>query len=338
MKIQLPLSFENKYFEEFWSFERFLIINTVPKYQKLQYLNYNTITNNNDSEIIYGYNGKIYDQHSIYNELLSIKGFLFSEISEKEIINFIKKSIQNNNYILINLFNISKEDVHEILIFGYDDNEQIFFYPIVSKGIVKIEKVKFKNLLESYKIILKKYNDFIEKYAYKFPFCYPISKIKIKKNKKIKNLDWLSFYLFLIDTLTNCFTYGEFYYDNIKTKKYYNGLLGMYNLFFDEFKKYLNGITNYDFPLNLKRFIKYRKFVYDLFIEYFNILKINYDLYQFKNNFKILDNVLLLLIKYKSYKKEFIFKICDKLIFVYNNDLKVIENLLNISKKVIYKI
>ena len=126
MNIQLPIYINDHYFNECWSFEYFCIIDCNVENRKWKYQKYNFVTNNEDNEIIYGVNGKIYDGHNYFDSILNSEIYDYNDIKPSEIINFIKDKLFDSKYVIIMLFNHNNQSYHEYLLYGYNDEKKVF--------------------------------------------------------------------------------------------------------------------------------------------------------------------------------------------------------------------
>lgn len=329
--MKLPIKINTIYYNECWSIEKFCIIDTNNEYKEWKFSNYNWITNNNENEIVYGKNGHPYDQHKVFNEILEIHNFLYSEIKEKHLIQFLQTNLKQKRYILLNIYYEDIEYLHEILIYGFDKKKLIFYYFEPYNKNSQLSVITYNDLIKLYRNTISNFKNWFEKFAYRFKYCFPLSTMKLKKNLNYNKINILELHLFLKNILEyKNYTSNGYIFDE-KKRTYYDGLLGIINILFDEFKKYIKDKKEgYNFPLNFKRYIVYRLFFYDLlknFFKKYNITNLTNENYLIEQ--KQLNNILLVLLKNKIYSEKIIYEICDKLIAINENDYQYILKLNN---------
>lgn len=332
MRKKLAIADKNYYFEECWSFTRFLIINSDERYEKWMYTNYNFITNNKDNEIIYGENGLIYDQHTIYNELLITKRFYYTEIKSSDIINYIKNQIINESYVLITLYKIENDGVHEILIYGFDDERKCFYFPTWKNNKIKTLSVSYENVFNSYVYMERNLQNYINNERFRLFYEFPITVLTLKKNVEVYQNDINNFYLFITKTLDGNFITINKKYCGLDMYTGYNGLLGQYFNLFDIIDKKIYNNVNFDFSLNVLRFIKYRRFFIDLVKDFISETRVNINnISLFDSDFDVLENIYLILLKHKNtFDDKTILSIKEKLLAIHENDFYFVKNAFDI--------
>ncbi len=239
-----------------------------------------------------GVKGKIYNQLSVYNDILNIKGFLHKEIKSNKIINFIKQSIQENNYIILEcnysilgVENTTEElYIHELIIFGYDDIKKVFLCPILGKKGWDIEEIPYIDIEKAYSYLDKiDINKIGQTLLYKREYHYPINLIKVKNGYSYDDNIFLLYY----DILELCNeTKYKYTNNNLKNDvEFYDGYLACIQDLINAGEKIL--LNNYSdkeyfYSTNIRKIIDYREILYE---------RINY---LFKINNITLNNIVLL--------------------------------------------
>lgn len=121
-----------------------------------------------------------------YDDILKFAPGNINKITPQKLINYIKRKIDSNIYILIDsdysiIFNHEESgtQLHEILVFGYDDEEKVFLCPTLDRNIVKIP---FTCMASSYSLIRDIYlNDPNHRYNRISSYFFPITEIKKRK-------------------------------------------------------------------------------------------------------------------------------------------------------------
>ena len=121
-----------------------------------------------------------------YDDILKIVPTNINKIAPQKLVSYIKRKIDSNTYIIIDsdysiIFNHKESggQLHEILIFGYDDKEEVFLCPTLDRNIVKIP---FAWMESSYYEIRNIYlNDPKHRYNRRFEYFFPITEIKKRK-------------------------------------------------------------------------------------------------------------------------------------------------------------
>lgn len=329
MKKKLPIYLNEEYFNECWSIEYFCIIDTNIKLRDWKFYNYNFITTNEGNDIVFGLNGKIYDQHSIYREVLDTTELQYYQLKENKLINFIKQKIIKNTYVFILLMNQNCTEFHEFLFYSFDDDKKIVSYPTFQNNKIITKEISYDYLVELYSNTLNYINQIYNLYLYKLNFFAPITTLKIKHNVRIPKININSFYQFLKRTYQNCWISAKVYFEDNLKYEYFNGLLGVINIILLEMDEYrYKNKRNYNFSKNLKSYILYRKFFFDCVKRFKIKLNLTIPNYQYLDfGFKTLENVLLILLKNKEYSNDLITNMREKIISVFKNDFLYIENL-----------
>lgn len=331
MKKKLTICTENNYFNECWSIEFFSIIDSCAKLKKWKFFHYNFITTNSQNDLIFGFNGTIYNQHAIFNEILNINEYSYCQIKKEKIIDFVKKSIFMKKYVIL-LLNVKNEsEFHEFLFFSFNDNKKIFKYIFICNGKQIVREMPYSILQENYINTILNINNLYYNHHYKLYFFSPITTLKIKKNVDFQNISINSLYLFLKETYNNCWISAKLYFNDVFKYQYFNGLLGIVNAILVEFNKYKRDNNHsYNFAKNIKTYYLYRRFFYSSLSSYKKELKISFKNFEkLEDSFKTIENVLLITLKNSRYSDDQIQNMCNNLIDVFKKDFKYIEETLS---------
>lgn len=136
-----------------------------------------------------------------YEPVLKFEPVNIQSIKPNQIVEYVKKLLRQRYYIITDC-NISKISfssdndfsVHELLIYGYDDEEKVLFAPLLnnSTGKHEIAIIPYQKFESSYNDIRNYYSknpDF--RFWRTYMFFYPLTKVKYKK--AIFNNDYLIF-------------------------------------------------------------------------------------------------------------------------------------------------
>lgn len=339
MKKELKINTENLYYNECWSFEYFSIIDNYSEHLFYKYIKYNSITNNENYDLIYGENGTPYNFKLIFADILYIKNYDYNSISYENIVKFIKKSLKEDKYVIILLLNITDFYFHEYLFVGFDDEKQVFTYPALIDSKVEMRIIKYVDVYNMYKHTSINLEYIYKNYFYKFDYFDPIMCIKLKKLKNKYNPSINDFYLFLKKTINYCWLSGKTFFYNEYKYYYYNGILGVINVILLNLDKYKNNnMRYYNFGKNMKTYILYRKFFYDTisFYKKSNKLIISEELF-YKKGTRDLENCLFIFLKHEEYDDNIIKTLRKKIINVFEHDFKYINYVYNEVKRMLIK-
>lgn len=121
-----------------------------------------------------------------YDDILKIAPANINKITPQKLVSYIKRMIDSNTYIIIDsdlsiIFNDEKSNgrLHEILVFGYDDEAEAFLCPTIERNFVKIP---FACMELSYAEIRDIYlSDPKHRYSRRNEYFFPITKITRRK-------------------------------------------------------------------------------------------------------------------------------------------------------------
>lgn len=153
-----PVIIDNELNSECWTFYKMAVLETVvgADYWLASHMHYYV---NEDFVGRFGENGRQYEMKD-YESILKMKRIPLKQASPETIINVIKKIIQDGKYVVLFLnFSIMKNKVgtqiHEILIYGYEDN--YFISPVLENGSFIEKRIPFETIVNAYKYCYDRY-------------------------------------------------------------------------------------------------------------------------------------------------------------------------------------
>ena len=166
-KKKMKINISNMYFNECWSIIFFCIVDANKKLVNWKYENYNFITTNEGNEIIYGIHGDIYNKYNIFKDILIIKNTYYSDV-KMDIIEYIKKILNGNEYVIIMLLDGNSTIYHEFLFYGYNINS--FLYVAIINGHVNQYTIDYESFLQLYTHTINNLDLIFDQFMYKFNF------------------------------------------------------------------------------------------------------------------------------------------------------------------------
>ena len=194
MICKLPININSNHTSECWTFYKCCILDTYLEGKKWEAINMEIYLDGNDNAF-WGDGNSFYPLEH-YDTILKIVPASLRRISEKRIISFLEKSIKSGLYVIMDC-NISKISfssndlfrIHEILIYGYDDEARVFFSPLLDNntGNYTIVEIPYEKIISAYSDVRKRYiQDPEYRYSRRYYYFYPLTKIKpqmVKLNK-----------------------------------------------------------------------------------------------------------------------------------------------------------
>ena len=188
MTFELPINISSNHVSECWTFCKSCILDTYLGGQQWQALNMSVYLDMSGNAF-WGKNGTFY-KLEYFDEILAISSGNLRRISVNKVVDFIKDNLNKDTYIIIdcNMSKISLDSeaglqIHEILIYGYDEDEKVFFSPLLDNrtGKYVVVKIPYEKLKVSFSDARKRYlNDPKYRYLRRYHYFYPITKIRPK--------------------------------------------------------------------------------------------------------------------------------------------------------------
>ncbi|MCI9414474.1 MAG: hypothetical protein HFJ79_04740 [Clostridiales bacterium] len=267
MKQILPICIENSLPTECWSYYRFAIIEAYPHLIPWMVQHYQHIFSGYGWEVFHGQNGAKYDQLTYYSDALITHGMYHEEVSSSDLIPFIREKINQGLYPLIEcdyslLLGKEPGHTHEVLVYGYDDENQFIFFPFLKNVKWKSKTVGYADFQRAFASFDHLSSNTIDLSLFRREYLYPVTLLSPRKEF---HTEYSPFILFndLRDIGFQAYQIYETYNtaDDSICPAYY-GYLGVYNalliaagriLVDEEFRR------KYRYAENLNRLHVYRQ-------------------------------------------------------------------------------
>ena len=185
---ELPIVIDSTIKSECWTYFKTSIIETTNEGRKWLATNMNVFIDDMGT-VLFGEGGRFYSMY-YYEQILQFEEDSIRGIEPQQIVQHIKHLLQNKYYVIMdcNIARLSRGSdeefqIHEILLYGYDDEKQVFRSPLLNKATGKPETVDI-----SYEVLIEAYRDVRDFYFLNPNVCffrsyywfYPITKVKLK--------------------------------------------------------------------------------------------------------------------------------------------------------------
>ncbi len=125
-----------------------------------------------------------------YNDILQFEEINILIFSKERIVEVIKNEIDNGNYVIFdcNYNGLYKEaeanthDIHETLIYGYEDEKHIAYTARIINGKFVEAEFMYDNIEKGYSTTLKWFSENPKEMYYRRSWFYPVTRIKLKDN------------------------------------------------------------------------------------------------------------------------------------------------------------
>ncbi len=162
MITKLPIVLKPHITSECWTCYKFAVMQTS-KFYTDWLMSHMELVTFSTGHSTFGYNERVYNL-SYFNEILNIEDGNLLEIYPEIIIDFIKKQIMDKKYVIIDLeintlFKVKNNDanIHETLIYGYNDEEKVFYSLSITHLGTFESKLSFESVKESYSYVYDYY-------------------------------------------------------------------------------------------------------------------------------------------------------------------------------------
>ena len=313
MKKILPLNYNPFIKSECWTFFRVSIIQAYPNVLNWFTEHFDNLTMNNEYECDFGEFGKRYNVMKYYDSILQTNEHTISDLDEDKLIKFIINNIDNNKYIIIEIDsqkvykNFEDSYIAEFLIYGYDDEKNVFYTPSIYTGSWREEEINIDDFKEGYRVVKNSdKNELFNRVRGRENKFYLLT--LSLKNDYSKNLSLSNFYEELKYLSWDSSRHFECIDDDSldRLAQYYNGIVGVYNCFILMFSDIVNNKYNmqdathtHELPNLINRLIEYNvMFLWkvNLYNDTFNLNidnKINNDIKKIIKNIKISLNIAI---------------------------------------------
>jgi hypothetical protein len=206
IKVKLPIDINDvDCVTECWTFNRMIILKTSPYYEDWIASHYHLFVVNGRFHF-----EQLIDTPEFYDTILCRKQIHYFEMTREDIVNTFKKQIKDGYYINVMTKPIAdKEWYHEIVLYGYDDNESAFY-------AIGLEGSGFKKMQFSYQFVADMLNEMNNYFKYKeFKwgmrmsefFQFPISAFRLRENYSTEGCVFGAFHKLRVELDGKC--YGE---------------------------------------------------------------------------------------------------------------------------------
>ena len=166
---KLPIVLKPDIISECWTYYKFAIMQTSEFYPEWLLSHIQLVTYSN-GRCVFGSDDQFYPL-SYFNDILDIEDGNLNSVTPSEITTYLKKMIFNGKYIVLDLnffkiYNIQQEGfhLHETLIYGYDDEEEIFFTTLICKEGMVEAKISFKTIEKAYNDVYQYYENDVSRF------------------------------------------------------------------------------------------------------------------------------------------------------------------------------
>lgn len=212
---KLPIKLDSYVMTECWTFYKLAIIQTHPNY--LEWIaGHMGLVMSDDYNTMYGNaSGRLGMEY--YNDILQFEEINILNFSKKRIVDVIKNEIDNGNYVIFDCnynglygnVEANTHDIHETLIYGYEDEKHIAYTARVVNGKFVEAEFPYDDIEKGYSMTLKWFLEKPKEIYYRRSWFYPVTRIKLKDN------------LYCIDPLFNLIQKLDNEYAGCKCEKTY---------------------------------------------------------------------------------------------------------------------
>lgn len=192
---KLPIVLKPDITSECWTYYKFAIMQTSEFYSEWLLSHIQLVTYSN-GRCIFGNDDQFYPL-SYFNEILDIEDGHLNNIPPEKIVTYLKKMIFSRKYVILDLnffkvYNIDKEGfhLHETLIYGYDDEEEIFFTTLTCKEGMVEAKISFKTIEKAYQDVYEFYQKDLSRFFNRKLYFFGITLISLKSLYSNANKDY----------------------------------------------------------------------------------------------------------------------------------------------------
>ena len=192
MTVKLPIASKPHITSECWTCYKFAIMQTSPFYTDWLMSHMELVTYSN-GRCIFGYNEYIYPL-SYYNEILDISDGNLLNVPPERIVAYLKEQIDRKKYVIIDLnFNrvysdkVSDLDIHETLIYGYNDENAEFYSLLISARGAEEGRLSFYAIQKAYADAYNYYKNHKPYYHIRRDFFFGITLISLKPSYENSN-------------------------------------------------------------------------------------------------------------------------------------------------------
>jgi len=186
---KLPIDINATFQSECWTFYKTCILNTYEDGKKWLSTHMEVFLDKNYNAH-FGDGERLYPLH-YYSDILDISEVEINNIESNNIVLCLKELLNEGSYVVLdcdineffkNDFN-NDIDIHEMLLYGFNDNEKVFYSPILNNSTGRMEEIhiKYDIIEKSFEKVKKHYQWCNNRFYRMYNFYYPLTVIK-KKN------------------------------------------------------------------------------------------------------------------------------------------------------------
>ncbi len=186
--MKLPIKIDSYVMSECWTFYEMAIIQTHPNC--LDWLSgHMGLIMFDDYNVIYG-NERGRFGMEYYSDILQCEEIDISAFKKGQIIEIIRKEIDAGNYVILDcnyngLYGKAEpntHDIHEELIYGYDDNKKVMYATWLSDSRFEEYEFSYEDILKGYELTLRWFLERPEEIYYRRAWFYPLTRITLRKD------------------------------------------------------------------------------------------------------------------------------------------------------------
>lgn len=198
---KLPIIYENQLNGECWTFYKFAILNSslIAKPWLATHIEFYINENMCGG---YGDPDGDYYRMRYYSDILSFERISASDTTPEKIVRVIHDEIEKDRYVILylnfnRLYGAEGVSLHELLVYGFDDNRKICYCPFLINGKFKEVEIPFDLIQEGYEEARNLYLDNGWRLLVKRSYYFGITSLKIRDD--YLNDNWVADYIDKID-------------------------------------------------------------------------------------------------------------------------------------------
>ena len=186
MMKKLPLKVDSYVMSECWTFYKLAIIQTHPDYHEW-------LAGHMSVVMLDDYNTLFGDQYGTFpteyfNDILCYEEIDVSSFDPDSVIDVFKKEIDNGGYIIFDCnfngfygpFEEGSHDIHETLLYGYNDEDKTMFTTEIIQGKFCEAQMPYSDIIKGYKQTLEYFSEKPKEIYYRRNWFYPVTRITLK--------------------------------------------------------------------------------------------------------------------------------------------------------------
>lgn len=196
---KLPLKVDAIVMSECWTYFRMAIIETSP-YKDLWLAAHFRIFSYHDFSVMLGENGRMHPMN-YFADILSFKEIPVGQVNSETLVEIVINEMQQDRYVILDcnypkLFTDTPQEfyLHEVYLFGFDENKEIFYGTVLqSSGRFEEVEIPFKRITAAFADIPSYFSEHSLEKIERQCSLFTITSIQLKDSYRDDN----SVYLFL---------------------------------------------------------------------------------------------------------------------------------------------